>query len=186
MRLKTFANGLLYGVAGIAVLYAGATLAARFRLTTTTAIVVRHAEKALDGGADPSLSAEGRLRAAALAHAVEDTNVAAAYCCTTCARTFQTVEPLGVPVTRIGDGDSDGLAADVFSNHAGKTVVIAGHSNTVPEIVAALGSRAAVAVADGEYDKLFVVIVHEVKPLLLPGLRRRHVDTLKLKYGARS
>jgi hypothetical protein len=39
----------------------------------------------------------------------------------------------------------------------GATALVVGHSNTVPEIVAALGVATAVTVADDEYDNLFIV-----------------------------
>ena len=186
MKLKGLARGTVYGVVLVVIIYVGVVGLVRISVTTTTAVVVRHAEKAADGGSDPPLSEHGVLRASALAHVLEDADVAAAYCCTTCARTLQTVRPLSVPITRIGDGAYDELVSDVFSNHAGQTVVIAGHSNTVPNIIDALGSRVAAAVGENEYDKLFVVIVHDVRPLRVLGLRHRKVDTLKLKYGAPS
>lgn len=182
MKYRAPAKWLIYGVLLVVFAFASGGVLIRFGLTTTTAIVVRHAEKAPDGG-DPPLSPDGRLRAAALAHVVEDANVVAAYCCRTCARTYETVEPLNVPITKIGDSEYDELADDIFSNHAGQTVVIAGHSNTVPDIIHALGSRLVVTISENEYDRLFVVIVHEVRALRVLGLRHRKVDTLSLKYG---
>ena len=59
----------------------------------TTVIVVRHAEKATDDPRDPSLDAAGRLRAQALAAALEDAGVTALYA-TQYKRTRATVEPL--------------------------------------------------------------------------------------------
>jgi hypothetical protein len=40
---------------------------------------------------------------------------------------------------------------------AGKTVLVVGHSNTVPAIIRALGIPDAVAIPDWEYDDIFTV-----------------------------
>jgi broad specificity phosphatase PhoE len=175
---------ILGGLLVVFVFGAGSALV-RYGLTTTTAIVIRHAEKAPDGN-DAPLSQEGQRRALDLAHVVEGANVTAAYCCTTCRRTLETVQPLNVPITRISDNEPAALADDILSNHAGQTVVVAGHSNTVPLILQGLGSRSVVAISENEYDNLYVVIVHEVRVLRMLGLTFRKVDTLPLKYGART
>jgi hypothetical protein len=49
----------------------------------------------------------------------------------------------------------------VLGEHRGRTVLIVGHSNTVPEMVAALGegSFAPVAIGPDDFDKIFVVTV---------------------------
>ena len=46
------------------------------------------------------------------------------------------------------------------------TVLVVGHSNTVPEIIKALGVQAPVALGDSDYDHLFIVIL-EPEPRLL-------------------
>jgi hypothetical protein len=43
--------------------------------------------------------------------------------------------------------------------HPGKTVLVVGHSNTVPAIVEALGAKRPGAICDSRYDDMFVVIV---------------------------
>jgi broad specificity phosphatase PhoE len=65
-------------------------------------------------------------------------------------------------------GTSAGIAAHIAAHHAGQVVLVVGHSNTVPEIAAALGAALCPAVlpaaADGscvipddEFNHLFVV-----------------------------
>ena len=46
-----------------------------------------------------------------------------------------------------------------LAKHRGQTVVVVGHSNTVPDIVAALGAARPPAICDAEYDNLYVVRV---------------------------
>jgi hypothetical protein len=40
----------------------------------------------------------------------------------------------------------------------GGIVVVAGHSNTVPDILKALGCSAGITIADAEFDRLFAVV----------------------------
>ena len=105
-------------------------------------IVVRHAEKATDDPRDPSLSDAGQARAQRLAAWLADRDIAAIYA-TGFRRTQQTVQPAavahGVDVT-IYDAAQPArdFAAGLRATHANGTVLVAGHSNTVPAIAAAL------------------------------------------------
>jgi broad specificity phosphatase PhoE len=136
--------------------------------STTTVIVVRHAEKATDDPRDPSLNSVGQLRAQLLADALEDAGVTALYV-TQYKRTRATAEPLAsrlklVPVERsVASGSADGhardLAREILSRHRGGTVVVVGHSNTVPAIVEAMSGRKVMPITEAEYDHIFIVIV---------------------------
>jgi broad specificity phosphatase PhoE len=133
---------------------------------TTTVVVVRHAEKAADDPQDPSLTPAGQERARALADALQDAGVAALYS-TQYRRTRGTAEPLAqklgltVKVQPVGPANAGSyaqeLAREIRARHAGRTVVVVGHSNTVPGIVQALSGRAVAPIGDAEYDHLFVV-----------------------------
>lgn len=130
------------------------------QVPTTTVYVVRHAEK--DAGEDPDLSPRGKLRALALPEALELAELAAIYASPT-KRTQQTAAPVaaltGLEVTRMPPTDYEGLLQRVRS-HAGEAVLVVGHSNTVPPMLAALGVRDHVAPLDeGDYGDLFVVSV---------------------------
>jgi len=130
-------------------------------------IVVRHAERA-DGGAaagaamttgnDPELSEAGKARAQKLAAMLTDAGIVAIYT-TQFRRTKDTAAPLaariGVAVEPVSSGDMSALAAKIKS-HAAGAVLVVGHSNTVPQIIKALGGSA-VTVADDEYDSVFFV-----------------------------
>ena len=151
---------------------------------TTTIVLVRHAEKRVDGR-DPDLSEAGRERARELRRILADAAPAALYA-TQYARTRQTLEPLAsagglvVVIDRVEGGDIRGWAAGAASritrDHAGKTVVVAGHSNTVPLLIEALGVSPAPQIGEADYDDLFVVTQDAAGQARL----------LHLHYGARS
>jgi broad specificity phosphatase PhoE len=131
--------------------------------------VVRHAERA-DGGVpsaqmgaaapDPPLSEAGRARAEKLASMLSVSGVKAIYV-TQFARTQQTAAPLAdglkLKPTVILSGDTPVLVARMKADHPKDIVLVVGHSNSLPEIIKALGGPA-VTIAEDEYDKLFVVV----------------------------
>lgn len=133
----------------------------------TTVIIVRHAEKAAQPAADPPLTDEGKARAEALWETVKDAGVQAVIT-TQFARTLQTAAPtathLGLTseVVTAGGGDHAArVAAAAKTGHAGQTVLIVGHSNTVPGIIAALGAKEPAPICDEAYDNFYVVTIDE-------------------------
>jgi len=146
--------------------------AAQDRATeTTTVMLVRHAEKAAAGdpefagasATDPPLTAAGRARADALAQTLAEAGVTAVYA-SQFQRTQLTVRPLaealGLEVQQFPAADVAGIAELVTREHAGGVVVIAGHSNTVPALVEALGAGAVAPIEESwEYDNLYVVSI---------------------------
>jgi broad specificity phosphatase PhoE len=137
----------------------------------TTVFLVRHAERADGGrgpaGSDPELSTAGLARADALAAMLKDAGITAIFA-TEFKRTQQTAAPLakalGVTVTIVAAKDVAGLV-DRIGTSAGNVLVV-GHSNTVPDVIRALGVTTPVEIADPEYDNLFVVST-AAKPALL-------------------
>jgi broad specificity phosphatase PhoE len=148
----------LLGAAALAIAVAGWWSLQR----TTTVIVVRHAEKLVDGSKDPILGPAGADRAARLAHLFHDAGIAAIYA-TEYKRTQQTAAPLalatGLPVNEIEAGDVAGLAERIQDEHAGSAVFVVGHSNTVGKLVQALGGEAPDEIADDDYDNIWIVTV---------------------------
>jgi broad specificity phosphatase PhoE len=147
------------------------------RADSTTVIVIRHAEKVQDGTPDPGLTPAGSARAELLASLFGDPqgpgNLTAIY--TSAARRAQlTVAPLaqrlGLHPTIVPSADPRALARRVLREHPGERVLIVGHGDTVPEIVAALsGVRDIPPIAPNEYGTLYIVSV----PLLgRPSLLR--------------
>ncbi len=135
---------------------------------TTTVIIVRHAEKGTDDLRDPSLTQVGRERAVALRDVLKDARVSAIYS-TQYKRNMQTVEPLAKqfgltvierPVHSMNSATYPAdIAREVLAANQGKTVVVVGHSNTVPQIVQAFSGVPIKAMEDSEYDHIFIVEV---------------------------
>ena len=124
--------------------------------------LVRHGDIDLPPASDdPDLNAAGRQRADALAILLGSTGVGRIFT-SELRRTKQTVAPLAarlnvqpsvVPVPAV-------FAQKVSSGAFGGSVLVAGHSNTVPEMIAALGAEAAnIVIGDTEFDNLFVVAI---------------------------
>jgi len=135
---------------------------------TTVVVLVRHAEKAGPTG-DVALSPAGEARAAALAAALHEAGVQAVLT-TQLRRTRQTAEPLAaaagltpeiVPVGSEVPEHAARVAAAVRQRHQGQTVLVVGHNNTVPAIIAALGGPRLPDLCDAEYAKLFVLVVRD-------------------------
>ena len=132
-----------------------------------TILLVRHAEKATDAN-EPSvpLSEAGAARAARLAQMLKAAGVTAVYATDT-VRARRTAEPLakaaGLEVRIYAPKDPDGKPAprillDRLKKEEPRGVVlVVGHSNTVPEILAALGYREKVEIPATQFDDLFVV-----------------------------
>src|SRR3954447_13028913 len=147
----------------------------------TTVLLVRHADIDLPlpaGSNDPPLNAAGRARAETLAHVAGAAGVTTVFT-SPFARTKQTVGPLaarlGVQPREVPSPQV--LAHEVSSGATGEVVLIAGHSNTVPEMIAALGAPPPMpTIGEREFDNLFVVTVTG------PG----RASSVRLKYGNRS
>ena len=116
--------------------------------------VMRHLQKA--AGPDPALSEEGARNAAKLADLLADDPPAAIYVSTT-RRARETAAPLaarlGLTPKTYDPSNTAALIAAVTAE-AG-TVLIVGHSNTVPEIVERLGGTRPVAIDESHYGDVW-------------------------------
>lgn len=133
--------------------------------TKTVVILARHAEKASETETDPPLSERGRARADALATALRQAGLTGAIVSERI-RTHQTAGPsLGeiVPDTiSIAGGvaaHARAVAERIRSRHAGGTVLVVGHSNTIPAIMTALGAGPIADICDAAYGNLYVMII---------------------------
>jgi broad specificity phosphatase PhoE len=121
------------------------------------------------------LSAVGVARAERLAALLAAAPLAAVYASDT-RRAQQTAAPLAarhrLPVTVRSAKDVRGLIDDIGARHVGRTVVVVGHSNTVPEIVSALTrGKQTVSIADDQFDRIFIVTVTRFGPPSTTELR---------------
>jgi broad specificity phosphatase PhoE len=137
----------------------------------TTIILVRHAEKAAPTG-DPPLAGAGVERAKELAHVLAGMNVTTIYV-TEFLRTQETAEPLakaiGVKPVVIETGTTyASWIAELVRKHPGETLLVVGHSNTIPEVMRQLGIANPPVIADTEYDDLFICLFGDGPTTLMP------------------
>ena len=128
----------------------------------TTFILIRHGEKADDGSKDPELSDEGKIRATRLSDMLSKTSIHAVYS-TSFKRTRDTVSPLakakGLEILSYDPLKPEPLDK-MLKDHAGGTVVISGHSNTIPWTANYLvGKDQLKNFADDDYKNFLVVTV---------------------------
>jgi len=158
----------------------GIALFAYRSATTTTIVIVRHAEKELVTIEDPPLAPTGERRAERLAQmfgtASGQGHIEGIYV-TNARRSQQTAAPLAArlgirPSVVAASASAQSIASQVLREHRGARALVVGHSNTVPEIVKALSGEDVPPIADDEYDNVYVVSV--------PTFGRANV--LRLKY----
>ncbi len=142
----------------------------------TTVILVRHGEKEIvaPDNKDPDLSPAGIVRTRELQRMLGPAGVAAIYA-SHLKRTQQTVRPLaeklGLTVTIVDVRETVELVRQIRTRNGGQTILVAGHNNTVPEIIAALGGPHLPDIPETEYDNLFVLTVQPDGTAKLLGLK---------------
>jgi broad specificity phosphatase PhoE len=148
---------------------------------STTVIVIRHAEKDVSISAvDPPLSQAGEARAALLAQMFGDAKAVGhldAIYVSPALRNRLTAAPLaarsGLSATVAPADDPRGLAQRVLHEHGGGRVLIVGHSDTVPQIVAELSGNPKIPPIDAEeYGTMYIVTVPRIG----------HANLLRLHY----
>jgi broad specificity phosphatase PhoE len=138
-----------------------------------TVLAVRHADIDLPPASpDPDLNAAGQARAAALAHVVGMSRVSTIFT-SELTRTKQTVEPtaraLGL-LPRLAPPAAT-LAREAQAGRLGAVVLVAGHTNTIPTILRALGATPVPVIGEREFDNLFVLVAQSGGPPQLLHLR---------------
>ena len=161
-------------------IFAVVTVWAWFTANSTTIVVIRHAEKDTANVADPALSPAGEARAALLArlfgNAQGPGRLDAIYVSDTL-RSRMTAAPLAerLGIVPIVDGSEQpkGLVRRVLKENSGKRVIIVGHVNTVPEIVALLSDRSDIPKMDEhDFGAMYVVTVPRIG----------HANLVRLNY----
>lgn len=148
---------------------------------TTTIIFVRHAEQTSHDEADPSLSEAGRQRVAELTRQLVDADVVAgidAIYSTSYKRSTETAEPLAqrldLPIGIYDAADTESVLEEILKNHKGKIILVVGHSNTVPVLIANLGaSKKVPPIERDEFDNIYIISI--------PWFGK--TKTIRLRYG---
>lgn len=122
--------------------------------------LVRHGERATDHPNDPSLSPAGRARARELARVLRDVPLDRILS-TGYRRTLETGAPVAEEQerrVRLYEPRGEGMAELVrlLRSTPGHHLVV-GHSNTTPQVVAALGGDPGPPIHESEYDRLYIV-----------------------------
>jgi broad specificity phosphatase PhoE len=165
----------IFAAAALALVFASVAANAQ----PSTVILVRHAEKADKPADDPPLTNDGQGRARDLAKSLADARVSMVIA-TQFQRSQATAKPLAdaarqttvvVPATADPKAHAAAVAEKIRSAPAGGTVVVVGHSNTIPLIIAALGGPTMPDLCDAEYANMFVM---ELAASGAPKLIRTH------------
>ncbi len=168
---------MLFALLGVVVIFA---YFATFNRPVTTVILIRHAEKVIDpNNPDVDLSPAGQERAQELVRMFADSGVNAIYA-TQYKRTQETVKPLsdrlGLPVTVVNSSGTSELVRQIHADHRGQTILVSGHNNTLPAIIAALGGPQLPVIPESEFDNLYLLTVY----------RTGKAKLVKIKYGTPS
>jgi len=177
MQTRTSWRSVALGMLGVVL--ATASFAPRdLAAQPSLVVLVRHGEKATEGGNDPSLSEAGKARAQALCDALAMTTPSAIIV-SSLKRTAETavvvsaktgVMPTVIPIS--GAAHVADVAAAV--RKATGVVLVVGHSNTVPAIVTALGGPKLPDICDASYATMFV---------LTPGADGKAAQVVLAQYG---
>lgn len=133
-------------------------------------VFVRHGEREAVG-ADPALTAAGRERARRLARMLRDAGVSAIFT-SEARRTKETAQPLAAALhlgPKVIADDLDAARAELLAS--GGCVLVIGHTDTVPALVAKLGGPADLSIADDEFDRFLVLTLAPGQPAALLPLR---------------
>jgi 2,3-bisphosphoglycerate-dependent phosphoglycerate mutase len=133
---------------------------------TVQLILFRLAEKEQSDDADPDLSAAGKQRAERLVTLLKDMQIDELYA-TPYKRTAQTLAPLAagrqLQITTYNPGQLRELA-QTLSDKKGKTIVVAGHANTVPELLnMLLGENKYTTLPENDFGKVWVLTLNRGK-----------------------
>lgn len=154
--------------------------AAQEEMGVTRVFIVRHAEK--ETGKDPLLTAAGNARAGDLMRALQYEGIRKIYV-SQYRRTQNTGDSLRLQlkidtVHYAADTVCENLInAIIVHSDFGKTILIIGHSNTIPQIIRKFGvtDYPYGDIPDNEFDNLFLITYKKEKAKLK-----------KMKYGAKS
>ncbi|WDE12943.1 SixA phosphatase family protein [Thalassomonas haliotis] len=176
--MKTFKQSLL-----TACLFLGVAQTAIATCLPEKIYLTRHAEKLIEeGNRDPDLSVKGQARAKRIAGMFENIKVDHLLS-TPYKRTQQTLMPLSkakkLDITEYDPRKGREFVERLKNDYCKQTLVVSGHSNTVPNMLQALGIKFEVKVggytfkhqpsiilSEAEFGQLFAVSFNQGKPEL--------------------
>lgn len=126
-----------------------------FSSCNTTIYLVRHAEK-LDASSNSVLSPKGEQRALALRELLRNQDIDSIYT-TDYKRTQLTAQPLADALGKKITSYKPGTAfSEQLKNLKEKTVLVIGHSNTIPAIVMDLLNEK-ITIEEDDFDNLYII-----------------------------
>lgn len=136
---------------------------------STTIYMIRHAEKA-DASANPHLSEAGKIRAEKWKSFFNDIALDFIYS-TDYNRTRETAAPVAISKRKevVLYNPAEVSLEALINKHPNKTLLIVGHSNTVPaQINALLAREEFIAMKDSEFGNLYLIEIEgkEIKTTL--------------------
>ena len=152
-----------------------------------TVFLIRHAEREQEPRQDPPLTKDGVARSQALARLLSNAGIKAILT-SQFTRTKQTAEPLasklGLTVTpfalKISPSNPRQIAeestAEVTNKileRSGESVLVIGHSNSIPDVIKMLGGDVVPTIDEQKFDDLFIVTVYA----------KGKAKVVQLKYG---
>jgi phosphohistidine phosphatase SixA len=171
--------GLALGLASATALGCGESCACNGPMpeaAEVTVYVIRHGEKQVAEGDvakmgaakmgaakddDPPLSPAGQMRAMGLAKDIPCSELDAIYVTKT-KRSYDTASAViavtGLEPIYYPPRDVDGLVTRLRKRH-GQSVLVVGHSNTIPPLLQGLGVQEPIEISDDQYGDLWVVTV---------------------------
>jgi phosphohistidine phosphatase SixA len=158
----------------LALLFVAVPVVSQEEFKPITVYLVRHSERADEPRQDPPLNEKGILRSQELARVLANGNIKAIIT-SQFLRTKHTAEPLSkklnVPVTSISlslnpanprqiSEQSTAEVTNKILERAGESVLVIGHSNSIPDVIKMLGGDTVPVIDEKKFDDLFVVTVY--------------------------
>ncbi len=140
----------------------------------TTVFLIRHAERADEPRQDPPLTEKGTARSQEPARLLSNAGIKAIYT-STFARTKLTAEPLakqlGITPAALNlklnpanprqiAEESTKETVDKIMSHGGGSVLVVGHSNSIPDVIKMLGGDITPTIDEKQFNDLFIVTVY--------------------------
>lgn len=125
---------------------------------TPTVVLIRHADVASGDATDPPLNAAGTARAQELRHVLGDSGITAILV-TSLQRTQVTAQPLAgdLGLQPAVQDDPASVVNAIHNLASSTTVLVVGHTNSVPKLITRLGGPTITPITASEFYRLIVL-----------------------------